>query len=79
MPTDTQSSHLPDIHNVHSAMDNYELEFLIEGDETTISTTVPRTAKVQQLRRLIYQEGEFDGFRIRDLKLLKVCHDHSPK
>jgi Crinkler effector protein N-terminal domain len=56
-------------------MDNYELECLIEGDDSTIIVTVPRTADVQELKQLIYQEAEFDGLRIYDLKLLKVCHE----
>jgi hypothetical protein len=60
-------------------MDNYRLEILVEGDESTIAITAPRTKDVHELKRLIYEEGGFDGFRFRDLKLLKVCHDHSLK
>jgi hypothetical protein len=59
-------------HNAFSMMDDYELEFLIEGDDFTLAVTIPRTANVQRLRRLIYQEGEFDAFRLRDVKLFKV-------
>jgi hypothetical protein len=60
-------------------MADYQLEFLIEGDDFTLAVTIPRTANVQQLRELIYQKGEFDGLRLRDLRLFKVCHDHSPR
>jgi len=58
---------------------NYLLEFLIEGDESTLAVTIPRTGNVDQLRELIRSMGGIDRFHLRDLKLFKVCHDHSPK
>jgi hypothetical protein len=58
-------------------MDTYKLEFLIEGDDRTITVTVPRTADVQELTQLIFQVRQLEGLSVFDLKLLKVCHDHN--
>ena len=51
---------------------DYRLVVLIEGHDFTFSITIPRTGDVHQLRRLIYQEGQFDRLRLLDLKLYKV-------
>jgi hypothetical protein len=53
----------------------YKLTCFIEGDKSTFSVLVSRDSEVDDLRRLIYQEGELDRFDLRllDLIVLKVC------
>jgi hypothetical protein len=53
----------------------YNLTCLIQGDKSTFSVLVSRDSEVNDLRRLIYKEGELDGFdfRLLDLIVLKVC------
>ncbi|KAN0107477.1 hypothetical protein V8E52_010154, partial [Russula decolorans] len=52
----------------------YKLTCFIEGDKSTFSVLVSRDSEVDDLRRLIYQEGELDRFDLRllDLIVLKV-------
>lgn len=52
----------------------YEINCLIEGQEDTLTVSVSRSAKVKELKRLIYQEGELEG-RLPDLALWKVCQE----
>ena len=66
-------------HNHHTEMDDYELEFLIEGHHRTFTVIISSTANVQRLGRLIYQEGGFHGIRHGDLMLLQVCHYHNSR
>ena len=60
----------------------YELNCLIEGEEDTLFISVPRAAKVKELKQVIHREGELDvlQYRLLDLALWKVCqgflYDH---
>jgi crinkler effector protein len=56
--------------------DKYKLICLIEGDKSTFSVLISRDSEVNELRRLIHQEGQLDRFDLRllDLTVLKVCH-----
>jgi len=60
-------------------MDNYQLQVLIEGDESTLDVTIACTASIGTLRESIHRLGQLDsaGIRATKLKLLKVCHDQS--
>jgi hypothetical protein len=55
----------------------YELNCLIEGEEDTLAFSVHHTAKVNELKRVIYREGlgelEVLPHRLLDLALWKVC------
>jgi hypothetical protein len=53
----------------------YKLTCFIEGDKSTFSVLVSCNSEVNELRRLIYQEGELDrfDFRLLDLIVRKVC------
>jgi hypothetical protein len=54
----------------------YKLTCLIEGDKTTFSVLVPRTADVEELKELVYKKGEttdFRGLHAKNIDLLKVC------
>jgi Crinkler effector protein N-terminal domain len=52
----------------------YELNCLIEGEEDTLIISVPRAAKVKELKQVIHQEGELQ-YRLLDLALWKVCRE----
>ena len=60
-------------------MDDYRLEILVEGRESTFFVTIPRTGFVDQLLELVHEKGQLDGFRRPDLMFLKVCRGHSFK
>ena len=55
----------------------YELNCLIEGEEDTLIISVPRAAKVRELKQVIYREGELEvlQYRLLDLALWKVCQE----
>ena len=50
----------------------YRLVFLVEGEETTLAVTVPRTGDVDLLRELMYTKGRFDGFSLADVRLFQL-------
>ena len=54
--------------------DEYDLNCLIEGEENTLTLSVPRVAKVNELMRVIYREGQLDvlQYRLLDLAVWKV-------
>jgi hypothetical protein len=52
----------------------YELNCIVEGQKDTLTVSVSRAAKVKELKRVIYQEGELEG-RLPDLALWKVCQE----
>jgi hypothetical protein len=56
----------------------YEFNCFIEGEENTLTFFVSRAAKVNELMRVIHREGQLDvlQYRLLDLALWKVCHDH---
>jgi hypothetical protein len=51
-----------------------ELTCLIEGDPNTFPVTLPRTAFVDELRRLVHQRGRIAAFRLHfvEVDLWKV-------
>jgi hypothetical protein len=57
--------------------EDYELELtcLIEGDPNTFIITLPRTAIVDELRRVVHKRGRLAAFRVRiaEVNLWKVC------